>query len=50
MSLPKKYRHKYQKKQNEGEAAVIFMAKVMSLTVLFFVVGIGLDVYKFVIR
>lgn len=50
MALPKKYRHKYETKQNTGEKAVFFMMKAVGLTVLFFVVGVGIDVYQFFIR
>ncbi len=50
MALPKKYREKYKAKPNGGEQATFFMFKVVGLTVLFFAIGIGADIYRFFIR
>lgn len=43
--LPKKYREKYKKKRGWDEEFLQFVLKVVSSTVLLFVVAAGVDIY-----
>lgn len=43
--LPKQYREKYKKKRGWDEELLQFVFKVVSSTVLLFVVAAGIDIY-----
>ncbi len=43
--IPRKYRHKYKKKHSWDEELTFFVFKLVTTTVLFFVVAVGADVY-----
>ena len=46
--LPKQYREKYKKKRGWDEDLVFFVFKLVSSTVLIFVVAAGVDVYHLI--
>jgi hypothetical protein len=44
--LPRKYRKKYKKELGWDEEIVLFAFKVVGSATLFFVVAVGVDVYR----
>lgn len=44
--LPKEYRHRYTKEKSWDESLVLFVVKIVGSTALFFVIAVGIDVYR----
>lgn len=45
--MKKTYKQKYRKKLGWDEELVFFVAKIIGSTVLFFIIAIGVDMYRF---
>lgn len=46
--MKKAYKQKYKKNLGWDEELIFFVAKIVGSTVLFFVIAIGIDIYRFV--